>query len=179
VVTALLATALVLPTGLVGGAYVYVHHDDGTPVYEALPAASRAPMGGDGKVSVGYHRCPRDSVCFFSEHNGKGDMCSWRGDDPNWQAGEETCAWAADGPVRSVFNNLAEERKNRDVAYYRGTDFQPAGYDRAREAQRTGCDRINSMDNLAGTYSPRSHRLVDRCSSGETSLLGRFLSMFE
>jgi serine/threonine protein kinase len=179
VVTALLATALVLPTGLVGGAYVYVHHDDGTPVYEALPAASRAPMGGDGKVSVGYHRCPRDSVCFFSEHNGKGEMCSWRGDDANWQAGEETCAWAADGPVRSVFNNLAEERKNRDVAYYRGTDFQPAGYDRVREAQRTGCDRINSMDNLAGTYSPRSHRLVDRCSSGETSLRGRFLSMFE
>ncbi|MEV7000190.1 serine/threonine-protein kinase [Streptomyces sp. NPDC093982] len=179
VVTAMLATALVLPAALVGGAYVHVNHDDGTPVYEALPAAARAPISGDGKVSVGYDRCPQDSVCFFSEHNGWGDMCSWRGDDTNWQAGEEVCEWAADGPVRSVFNNLAGNRRNHDVAYYRGTDFEAAGYDRSREAQRTGCDRVNSMDNLAGTYAPRSHRLVDSCASGETTTWGRFLSLFD
>lgn len=81
VVAALLAAALVLPASLVGGGYAYVHYDDGTPVYEALPAASRAPTRSGGATSFGYHRCPPDSVCFFSEHNGNGEMCDWRGDD--------------------------------------------------------------------------------------------------
>jgi hypothetical protein len=41
-------------------------------------------------------------------------------------------------------------------------------------AQRTGCSAVNSMGNLAGTYAPLSHRLVDSCSSRST--LWAFLS---
>ncbi|WP_406153103.1 serine/threonine-protein kinase [Streptomyces anulatus] len=179
VVAALLAAALVLPASLVGGGYAYVHYDDGTPVYEALPAASRAPTRSGGATSFGYHRCPPDSVCFFSEHNGNGEMCDWRGDDADWPAGDRPCAWAGGGPVRSIFNNLADGRTRRDVAYYRGSDFEPAGFDRTREAQRTGCTKHQAMGNLAGTYAPRSHRLVASCAAGESSTVGRILSVLD
>jgi hypothetical protein len=179
VAAVLLAAVLALPAVLIGGAYAYVHHDDGTPVYEALPAASRAPTHTGGAKPFGYHRCPPDSVCFFSEHNGNGEMCDWRGDDADWQTGKRTCAWADSRPVRSIFNNLADGRKHHDVAYYRGTDFEPAGLDRSREAQRTGCTKLHGMGNLSGTYAPRSHRLVDSCATGETSMVGRILSLFD
>ncbi|WP_395360474.1 protein kinase [Streptomyces sp. YH02] len=154
----LLATACVTVAG-----YAYVNHEDGTPVYTALPAASKAPIGPNGKVAYGYHRCPADSVCFFSEHNGNGEMCSWRGDDTDWQSGDDTCPWAAGRPVRSVYNNTAAQRDLEGVAYFRGADFSPAGLDRRRPVQRTGCTSINSMGNLSGTYAPRSHRLVSDC----------------
>ncbi|WP_149828262.1 serine/threonine-protein kinase [Streptomyces tailanensis] len=168
VLAAALATVLLATTGTAVAAYTHVVPEDGTPVYRALPEAAAFPTGPDGQVVYGYHRCPADSVCFFSEHNGNGDMCSWQGDDTDWQSGEETCAWAADRPVRSVFNNISDERERRDVAYYRGTGFQPAGYDRRRWAQRTGCSSVNSMGNLAGTYAPLSHELLDNCSSKPT-----------
>ncbi|WP_432007050.1 serine/threonine-protein kinase [Streptomyces parvus] len=179
VAAALMATALVLPAVLVGGAYAYVHHDDGTPVYEALPAASRAPTHTEGVKPFGYHRCPPDSICFFSEHNGNGEMCDWRGDDADWQSGARMCMWADGGPVRSIFNNLADGRKERNVVYYRGADFRPAGADRTRESRRAGCTKPQGMGNLAGTYAPRSHRLVASCASGDSSAVGRILSLLD
>ncbi|GHH88811.1 serine/threonine-protein kinase [Streptomyces capitiformicae] len=163
VLAAALASVLLATACATVAGYAYVNHDDGTPVYAALPAASKAPVGPDGKVTYGYHRCPEDSVCFFSEHNGTGKMCSWRGDDTEWLSGEETCAWAGDRPVRSVYNNIAAARDVVGVAYFRGPDFSPAGDDRRRPVQRTGCTSINSMGNLSGTYAPRSHRLVSDC----------------
>ncbi|MGW0819815.1 protein kinase domain-containing protein [Streptomyces sp. NPDC002845] len=168
VLTAALVTVLLAVTGTATAAYVHVVPDDGTPVYVALPKGSAFPTGEDGKVVYGYDRCPEDSVCFFSEHNGNGEMCHWRGNDANWLSGEEKCDWAARHPVRSAFNNIADGREFQDVAYYRGTDFQPAGNDRRRMAQRTGCSQANSMGNLAGTYAPLSHELVDSCSSKST-----------
>ncbi|MFD0100226.1 hypothetical protein ACFVG6_28765, partial [Bacillus cereus] len=68
-------------------------------------------------------------------------------------------------PVRSVFNNLDDDRPDPAVAYFRNTGFRPADADRRRTAQRTGCTPVNSMGNLAGTYAPRSHKLIDSCSS--------------
>ncbi|MCX5562030.1 protein kinase [Streptomyces sp. NBC_00038] len=177
VLAAALATVLLATTGTLGTAYLYVNQDDGTPVYQALSAESAFPTGPNGKVIYGYDRCPRDRVCFFSEHNGTGYMCSWQGDDANWQSGEETCAWAASQPVRSVFNNIVSSRKQHDLVYYRGTDFEPAGHDRSRQAQRTGCSAVNSMGNLAGTYAPLSHELVGSCST--KSALWTILSLFD
>lgn len=162
VLAGILAGVLLVTAGLTAASLV-AHRaatlEDGTPEYVALPPEARL-----ANSTYGYHRCPTDHVCFFSEHNGNGEMCKWRGDDADWRSGEETCAWAADAPVRSVFNNIADKREFDGVVYYRGTDFEPAGHDRERAAQRTGCTNVNSMGNLAGTYAPRSHRLVSSCS---------------
>jgi serine/threonine protein kinase len=174
VLASIAATVVLAAVGLTGATYAYVTHDDGSPVYAALDKEASFPTGPDGQVLYGYHRCPEGSVCFFSEHNGNGEMCSWREDDDDWLTGEETCAWAADRPVRSAFNNIADGRRLHDVEYFRGKDFTPAGNDRRRMAQRTGCSAVNSMGNLAGTYAPLSHRLVDSCSSRST--LWAFLS---
>lgn len=45
---------------------------------------SRLTWRGTMARPMEYHRCPVGSVCFFSEPNGTGEMCSWTGDDPNW-----------------------------------------------------------------------------------------------
>ncbi|WP_031003075.1 protein kinase domain-containing protein [Streptomyces sp. NRRL F-5727] len=176
VLTALAATVLLTAVVLAGAVYAYVNDDDGAPVYQALDPASAFPTGPDGEVVYGYHRCPSDSVCFFSEHNGNGEMCSWKEADSDWLAGERTCAWARDRPVRSAFNNIADARRLHDVEFFRGPDFSPTGKDRRRMAQRTGCNAVNSMGNLAGTYAPRSHRLVDSCSS--RNVVWTILSIF-
>ncbi|MEV0169495.1 serine/threonine-protein kinase [Streptomyces sp. NPDC050803] len=159
VLAGVLAAVLLATTGLGASAYVahrQANQDDGTPVYKAAPVVAT--------TDYGYHRCPEDHVCFFSEYYGHGEMCAWQDSDTDWQTGGKTCPWAADSPVRSVFNNISEDRELSGVAYYRGTDYTPAGFDRRRTAQRTGCDGVNSMANLAGTYAPLSHELVTSCS---------------
>ncbi len=165
VLAGVLASTLLATACTTAAGYAYVNHEDGTPVYAALPAASKAPNALDGQAAYGYHRCPEDSVCFFSEHNGNGEMCDWQDEDTDWLTGEANCAWAGSQPVRSVYNNIAAARRLKGVAYFRGLDFRPADADRSRTVQRTGCTSINSMGNLAGTYAPRSHRLISDCSS--------------
>lgn len=113
--------------------------------------------------SQGYERCPAGSVCFFNERNGKGELCSWKGDDKNWLTGRETCAWTRDSPVRSIFNNDQESKRRDAVAYYRGADWVPTGFDRTRPTRRTGCTSVNAQGNLKGTYAPLSHRWVEHC----------------
>lgn len=163
VAAGLLAVTLLLTTATALTAHRHVTRHDGTPVYAALPRDEAFPTGPDGEVVYGYHRCPVDSLCFFSGHNGTGDLCVWQGDDPDWASGTEACAWADTNPVRSIFNNVDGERAA--VAYFRGTDYKPADADRRRLAQRTGCSPENSMGNLAGTYAPRSHKMITSCSS--------------
>ncbi|MET8929897.1 serine/threonine-protein kinase [Streptomyces sp. NPDC004611] len=168
-----LATVLLVLTAL--GTASFVAHrsataDDGTPVYRAIPVES-AP------AEYGYGRCPADSVCFFSEFNGNGEMCHWRTSDRDWRTGGRTCGWATTAPVRSVFNNIADSRRLSGVAYYRGPDYTSAGFDRERMAQRTGCSGVNSMGNLAGTYAPLSHELVSSCSY-QPSLWGVLRSLW-
>lgn len=170
-----LATVLLAAGGTTGAAYLYVNQDDGVPSYTALPLAS-ASKGPDGKPVYGYHRCPEDHACFFSEYNGNGKMCKWRGDDANWAEGNESCTWAATAPVRSIFNNIADEREKHDLVYWRGTDFEPAGADRRRMAQRSGCSTVNSMGNVGGRAAPRSHKLVGSCAT--KTVLWTILSLF-
>ncbi|MFF9149500.1 protein kinase [Streptomyces sp. NPDC014861] len=163
VTATLLAITLILTAVTAFTAHRHVTRHDGTPVYAALPRDEAFPTGPDGEVVYGYHRCPEDSLCFFSGHNGTGDLCVWQGDDNDWASGEEVCAWADTNPVRSIFNNVDGERPA--VAYFRGTDHTPADADRRRLAQRTGCSPENSMGNLAGTYAPRSHKMITSCSA--------------
>ncbi|MFF8969608.1 protein kinase [Streptomyces sp. NPDC014995] len=115
--------------------------------------------------SYGYHRCPFRSVCFFSDRNGTGDMCAWEESDPDWLSGDETCMWTADRPVRSVFYNGDESTNLGGVAYYRGRDYTPVGEDitRPNSRMRTGCTSQHAQGNLAGTYAPRSHQLIEHC----------------
>lgn len=178
-VAAVLATVTLATAGL-SAATVAAHRSatspDGTPVYAALPTGS-APVGADGEAVFRYHRCPVDTLCFFSEYNGNGLMCMWTDDDPDWQSGTHTCPWAATAPVRSVLNNISGDRGLGGVAYYRGTHFVPAGADRNRTAQRTGCTGVNQMGNLAGTYAPLSHKLVSSCSY-QPSLWGVLSSLW-
>ncbi|WP_328873353.1 serine/threonine-protein kinase [Streptomyces sp. NBC_00287] len=174
VLAGVLTTLLVVTTALgiaAGIAHQQATEYDGTPVYEAVAVAA-APASG-----YGYERCPADSVCFFSEHYGNGKMCHWKDSDPDWQSGNKTCAWAAHSPIRSIFNNIAGSRDLDGVVYYRGTDYNPAGFDRRRSAQRTGCTGVNAQGNLAGTYAPLSHQLVGSCTYSP-SLWGVLRSLF-
>ncbi|MBZ6254701.1 protein kinase [Streptomyces olivaceus] len=116
--------------------------------------------------TYGYHRCPVDSVCFFSEPNGVGTMCSWEADDADWLSGAETCMWTRDRPVRSIFNNASDGSTGLGaVAYFRGRDFTPVGEDvtRKNSRNRTGCTSQRNQGNLAGTYAPLSHKWIARC----------------
>ncbi|MEU4889799.1 protein kinase [Streptomyces xinghaiensis] len=117
----------------------------------------------DGGPAYGYHRCPVDSVCFFSEKFGMGEMCGWTEDDPDWLSGDETCSWTRSRPVRSIFNNGVEAPGRGGVAYYRGTGFTATGIDLTRTKRRTGCTSVRQQGNLAGTYAPRSHKWVSDC----------------
>ncbi|CAL9569029.1 protein kinase domain-containing protein [Streptomyces sp. enrichment culture] len=116
--------------------------------------------------TYGYYRCPVDSVCFFSEPNGVGAMCSWKSDDADWLSGADTCLWTRDRPVRSIFNNASDGSTGLGaVAYFRGRDFTPVGEDVTRKnaRNRTGCTSQRNQGNLAGTYAPLSHKWIARC----------------
>ncbi|MFE5488019.1 protein kinase [Streptomyces sp. NPDC056527] len=74
---------------------------------------------GGEKEAVGFERCASGYVCFFSEADGKGEMCDWENDDPEWFDGDASCGWARKSSPRSVFNNGADDPKGFDhVAYF-------------------------------------------------------------
>jgi eukaryotic-like serine/threonine-protein kinase len=135
----------------------------------ALAAATASTMYAareDEEPTYGYHRCPAASVCFFSEPNGAGEMCSWDEDDADWLSGADTCPWTRDRPVESIFNNSSDDSTGLGaVAYFRGRDFTPVGEDVTRKnaRNRTGCTSQRNQGNLAGTYAPLSHKWIARC----------------
>ncbi|MEV2192684.1 serine/threonine-protein kinase [Streptomyces phaeochromogenes] len=132
----------------------------------ATTALVYATREDDQGLTYGYHRCPADSVCFFSEPNGSGEMCSWDEDDTDWLSGPDTCEWTGSQPVKSIFNNSSDDENGLGaVAYFRGRDFAPVGADVTREnaRNRTGCTSQRNQGNLAGTYAPLSHRWIARC----------------
>ncbi|MBC9717231.1 protein kinase [Streptomyces sp. TRM66268-LWL] len=134
-----------------------------TAVVAALVGVAAVYETREDEVGYGYHHCPAKSVCFFSEENGTGQMCSWKESDTDWLSGPETCPWTRDAPVRSVYYNAGDPAAFGGVEYFRGRDFTPAGFDLQRESRRTGCTAARNQGNLAGTYAPLSHRLVERC----------------
>ncbi|WP_251073119.1 serine/threonine-protein kinase [Streptomyces sp. ISL-43] len=112
------------------------------------------PLGDAG--AVGYDRCRRGAVCFFTERDGRGEMCSWVDGDTDWTDALGPCPWAARGAPRSVYNNgfdLAEGAAKVDVLYY----AQPA------EGELLGCVKVRTRTNLDATDRPRSHAWVPNC----------------
>ncbi|MFE6978815.1 protein kinase [Streptomyces sp. NPDC057682] len=119
----------------------------------AGPAAESRP--GAARTATGYERCAPESVCFFAEAEGRGAMCSWIGDDPDWSDGENDCSWASGRPPRSIFNNGVPDPKGFvDVAY-----FAEAGLNR-----RLGCVRRGERHDLAPSSPVRSHTWAKSCS---------------
>ncbi|MFD9008138.1 serine/threonine-protein kinase [Streptomyces sp. NPDC059552] len=135
----------------------------------ALIAAGTAALAGLGAVwgsgllplwhsagEAGYERCRRGAVCFFSEENGRGEMCSWVDGGADWINGPTPCPWSSREAPRSVYNNgfdLTEGASQVDVLYY----GQPA------RQEMLGCVKVGTRTNLSGTYRLRSHAWVPHC----------------
>ncbi|MFG2484538.1 serine/threonine-protein kinase [Streptomyces virginiae] len=111
---------------------------------------------GDTTVASGYDRCWRGAVCFFSEEDGRGEMCSWVDGGADWIEGPAPCPWTARSAPRSVFNNgfdLTEGASKVDVVYF----------GQAAQRELLGCVKVGTRTNLSGTVRPRSHAWVPNC----------------
>lgn len=113
--------------------------------------------GEDGKPTAsGYERCLDGNVCFFSERDGKGDMCAWFGDDPDWSAGDIRCDWRSDKSVRSIYNNghdTGQGERYVDVVFF----------DVVKHKRRLGCVPVQTRVNLASPVRPGSHQWAESC----------------
>ncbi|MGW7328145.1 serine/threonine-protein kinase [Streptomyces sp. NPDC054840] len=111
---------------------------------------------GDTAGASGYDRCWRGAVCFFSEEDGRGEMCSWVDGGADWIEGPAPCPWTARSAPRSVFNNgfdLHEGATKVDVLYF----------GQAAQQEPLGCVKVRTRTNLSGTVRPRSHAWVPNC----------------
>ncbi|MFJ6381250.1 serine/threonine-protein kinase [Kitasatospora sp. NPDC092039] len=109
-----------------------------------------------GRDPIGYARCGHGSVCFFSEPDGRGEMCAWVDGYRDWTQGGRTCAWAADRPPRSVYNNgqgTEEGASLVDVRYYADPDRQVL----------LDCVERGERRDLPAGERPRSHTWVPAC----------------
>lgn len=121
----------------------------------------------DDPVTYGYHRCPKLSVCFFSESYGNGEMCAWETDDRDWLARDaRDCPWTRTKKVHSIFNNGDAASPLHDVAYYVGRDWRYRWKDLYRdEHDPVGCTSVGQQGNLMGTYIVLSHRWIEECGA--------------
>ncbi|MFC8533969.1 protein kinase [Streptomyces sp. NPDC057249] len=122
---------------------------------EARPGASPVAEAERDVEPAGYDRCPARSVCFFPETDGRGEMCAWDGDDPDWSNGMNDCAWASDRPPRSLYNNGGADPDGFvNVTYF--TERELRG--------RAGCVQRGQRRNLALTSHVRSHTWAKSCT---------------
>ncbi|MER6994557.1 protein kinase [Streptomyces sp. NPDC000410] len=111
-------------------------------------------LEGEEPTAHGYERCAGGAVCFFAEEDGRGDMCAWEGDDPEWLEGETRCRWAGDDGPRSVFNNGTEDPKGFvDVTYFGQPGLK----------QRVGCVERLEKRNLGSGTKVLSHTWARNC----------------
>ncbi|MCK1798261.1 peptidase inhibitor family I36 protein [Streptomyces sp. XM4193] len=113
-------------------------------------AVMMAPGTAQAAPAPSYSNCPTGDVCFYTGSNGTGKMCNWAGNDKDWRSGSEVCSWSATTNVRSIYNN----GRRMDVAYYKAADHK---------GNRIGCTKKGKQGNLAGTYTLRSHKWLDKC----------------
>ncbi|MET9397275.1 serine/threonine-protein kinase [Kitasatospora sp. NPDC002965] len=111
-----------------------------------------APRAG----AEGYERCIRSAVCLFSEHGGRGEMCSWIDADDDWLDDQIACPWMARKPPRSIFNNgygpdMGALKK--DVEYFERPGL--TGF--------LACLPVQTRTDLDPSVRPRSHRWVAQC----------------
>lgn len=150
----LVAVAAVLAVTAAGLGAWTPWDDDPAGKPEARAGASPVAAAEEAH-EAGYARCPVRSVCFFPEPDGKGDMCAWDGDDPDWADGMNDCAWASRRPPGSVFNHGgADPNGFVNVTYFRGQELRG----------RLGCVGRGERRNLALTSHVQSHTWAKSCA---------------
>lgn len=114
----------------------------------------------DGEnTAAGYERCAPGYVCFFSEAGGRGEMCDWENDDPEWFDGDTVCAWARKEAPRSVFNNGAADAKGFvHVALFAATDLK----------DDLGCVPQSARGDITLPRPIASHTWSTRCQGAVT-----------
>ncbi|WP_254404873.1 peptidase inhibitor family I36 protein [Streptomyces sp. AC627_RSS907] len=108
-----------------------------------LGAASPTPAATSSPTA--YSDCPANNVCFWTGSGGTGQRCSWDINDTNWHTAPSICSWAANTPVKSVYN-----RKSIAVRFYLSTNYN----------DRIGCTPAGVSGNLTGTYTVSSHQFT-------------------
>lgn len=123
------------------------------PVNDKPPG--NKPPGNKPELS-GFDRCVKGSVCFFTEKDGKGDMCAWEGDDIDWIKGENNCSWTTTREVRSAINNGIDTSGGEEyvaVAYFAEPELR----------ERLGCVDVGAKVNFPEPVRPKSHRWYEKC----------------
>ncbi|MDG4864370.1 peptidase inhibitor family I36 protein, partial [Streptomyces sp. T-3] len=126
-----------------------------TALVLALSGGPEKP-GGENPEAVGYDRCEKTNICFFTEKNGKGDMCAWDGDDIDWNEGEERCGWTTTKEARSVFNNGVGNSDGEvyvDVVYFA----------KPKSRDHLGCVERGTKANFPEPVRPKSHVWATKC----------------
>ncbi|MER6916971.1 protein kinase [Streptomyces sp. NPDC000594] len=108
--------------------------------------------------AAGYDRCARGDVCFFTEPDGQGEMCTWhegggrgKGADRG-RPGPDPCVWGLLGAPKSVLNN-GDRDEQPHARFYRNTGFR----------QSAGCLQPLERRNLNGRVTVRSVKWLPSC----------------
>ncbi|MFI0977578.1 protein kinase [Streptomyces sp. NPDC021093] len=128
-----------------------------TAVTATLGFTLSALAEGREAADEGYARCVEGSVCFFSEKDGKGEMCAWVDGEKDWIGGGIRCTWVTGKPVKSVYNHghgPEQGAKLIDVPYF----SRPGN-----KEGRLGCVELGTKENLDVPVSPRSHAWRTSC----------------
>ncbi|MFC9706239.1 protein kinase [Streptomyces sp. NPDC056943] len=98
------------------------------------------------EAAQGYERCPIGHACFFSEADGRGEMCAWYDNEEDWQKGIIVCDWGRDTAPRSAVNNGYQGDPLDDVQYYRGAAYEePLGCLQSNEARNLSPVAVRSL----------------------------------
>jgi hypothetical protein len=93
-------------------------------------------------------------VCVYTERDGGGDQCHWDGDDTDWMTGINSCEWADDHRVESVFSHAYDTAVPRGyVALYHHPGYEELAL----------CLPKGEAWSLHTAEEVRSHRWVARC----------------
>jgi hypothetical protein len=105
---------------------------------------AETPDTGEVQANItGYERCSPGNICFFTDFNAGGDMCSWFQFDQDWTSGASICSWSRTRNVKSVANFTSKR-----MQYYKEPNY----------VNRVGSTLSGVTGNLAGTYKLGSHR---------------------
>jgi hypothetical protein len=117
---------------------------------QAAPTAPNPAGPGKSVAAAWIGSCPAGDVCAYTGANGGGSRCNWSGNDSDWTSGGTVCSWAADTPVKSIWNNGVPDALEA-VNLYRG----------ANSGSYYSClDRTFAFYDLGSGVKLRSHKWV-------------------
>ncbi|WP_228979925.1 protein kinase [Streptomyces sp. DH12] len=109
-----------------------------------------------GEPRTGYARCPVGNVCFFTEPDGRGDMCAWVDSAHDWLGGPFPCPWARHTAPRSYYNNGLDRTQGAALT-------EVLLYARPRRAEPLRCLPLRTRGDLHPPVRARSHAWAARC----------------